>query len=358
MKKTIIYTLNILFIIVIAFLTINLLFKDQELSTIISDLDKADKGWLALGVVFSFCFVAGESVIIKYMLKMFKVKIPFLRCLKYSFIGFFYSYITPSSSGGQPAQMYYMKKDGVKLGHSTLVMLIIAIAYKAVLVVFGVVFFLGEREFVTKNVGDWMWLLIVGFVLNIAYIAGLVVIFFNPLGVRKILIKAINFLCRIHILKWKRNEAYIGRINRLADTYIEGANYVKTHFMEVVNIFILTCIQRFFLFAVTWVVYRSYGLTGTGFIGIITIQTMIAITVEMLPLPGAAGITEACFLVMFGEIFTDKFVKSGMLLSRGLTFYCILITGAVVTFTAHFLLMRRSAGEAEEVPEEKKEALK
>ena len=59
-------------------------------------------------------------------------------------------------------------------------MLVIAIAYKAVLVVLGVIFYLFEHEFVVKSVGEWMWLLIVGFVLNIAYISGLVLLFFKP----------------------------------------------------------------------------------------------------------------------------------------------------------------------------------
>lgn len=355
MKKTIGYVLNVLFIILVAYLTIDILFKDQEFSTIIADLDRANKLWLALGLVLSFFFVAGESVIIKYMLRMFKVKIPLLRCIKYSFVGFFYSYITPSSSGGQPAQMYYMKKDGIKFGHSTLIMLIIAIAYKAVLVVGGVIFLLFEYDFIVENVGNKMWLVIVGFILNIIYISGLVVLFFNPLGARKVAVKGINFLCKIKVLKRRKYDAYIARIDRLKDTYIEGANYVKTHIRAVVNIFIMTCIQRGCLFAVTWVVYKSYGLSGTSFIGIITLQTILAVAVEMLPLPGAAGITEACFIVMFSGIFGDELVKSGMLLSRGLTFYCVLIAGAVVTFIAHFIAMREPSLAAPEVQSVKPE---
>lgn len=356
MKKAVVYTLNVLFIVLIAVLTVNLLFKDKELSTIISDLDMADKGWLALGLLFTFCFVAGESVIIKYMLRLFKVKIPFPRCLKYSFVGFFYSYITPSSSGGQPAQLYYMKKDGIKLGHSTLIMLIVAIAYKAVLVVCGLAFFILERDFVVLHVGKWMWLLMIGFVLNIAYISGLLLLFFKPLWARKIAIKLVNLLCFIRLLNYKKIESYVGRINRMTDTYSEGAEYIKTHIRAVINIFLMTCVQRMSLFAVTWVVYRSYGLSGTGFIGIITIQTMIAITVEMLPLPGAAGITEACFLVMFEGIFTEQFVRSGMLLSRGITFYSVLLVGAVVTLMAHLSVIKKKKAEVPPAQNNRQEA--
>lgn len=342
MKKIIGYGMNVLFIILIAFLTLHLLLKNAELKTIISDLERADKRWLAVGALFVFCFVAGESVIIKYMLHMFGDRTPFIRCLKYSFIGFFYSYITPSASGGQPAQMYYMKKDGIKLGYSTLIMLVIAIAYKAVLVVLGVFFYLFEHDFVMDSVGDYHWLLIVGFLLNIAYITGLVLLFFKPRWARRQAIRIVFLLVKLHILRRRKLDAYIKRINRICDTYIEGSQYIKKHLRSVFNIFVMTTVQRLFLFAVSWTVYRSYGLSGTSLLAIITLQTMIAITVEMLPLPGAAGITEACFMVMFSGVFGEELVTSGMLLSRGLTFYLLLIVGAVITFIAHFIAMRRS----------------
>lgn len=335
MKKTALYIFNVLFIASIGVLTVNLLFKDRELGDILDDLSRADMGWLALGAVFSLLFVAGESVIIRYMLGMFRMKTPFRRCLKYSFIGFFYSYITPSSSGGQPAQMYYMKKDGIKLGHSSLIMVMITIAFKAVLIVLGILFFLFEREFVLENAGGYLWLLIVGFIITAAYVAGLLLLLLKPKSACRLINGAVGLLCRIGLLKGSKKQKCFARIVRLERTYTEGAEYIKSHGGAVARIFLMTCVQRFFCFAVTWTVYKSFGLSGTSFIGLVTVQTMISVTVEMLPLPGAAGITEACFMVMFGGIFGDGFVRSGLLLSRGLTFYLILLIGAAVTFTAH-----------------------
>ena len=343
MKKTAVYILNVLFIILIAVLTVNLLFRDRELSEIIDDVDRADKLWVLLGAALTFGFVAGESLIIRYMLRLFGVGISFLRCLKYSFIGFFYSYITPSSSGGQPAQIYYMKKDGIKVGHSTLIMVIVTIAYKTVLVVFGTVFFLLESGFVLEHVGGWIWLLLAGYQLNILYISALLLAFFKPLTARKLAAVIIDLLCRMHILRKKKREAYFAKLCRITDTYSESADYLKTHIRAAVKIFLMTCVQRLLLFAVSWAVYRSFGLTGTGIVGIITIQTMIALAVEMLPLPGAAGITEACFIGVFGTIFTEQYVRSGLLLSRGLTFYGVLIAGAAVTLYAHLRVIKNKA---------------
>lgn len=52
-----------------------------------------------------------------------------LRCISYSFIGFFFSGINPSATGGQPMQLYYMKKDGNKISSASVVLMTVAVIY-------------------------------------------------------------------------------------------------------------------------------------------------------------------------------------------------------------------------------------
>ncbi len=58
-------------------------------------------------------------------------------CFLFSSIGFFFSCITPSASGGQPAQIYYMRRKNIPIPVATLVLMIVTITYKAVLVLVG-----------------------------------------------------------------------------------------------------------------------------------------------------------------------------------------------------------------------------
>ena len=341
LKKNIKYILNVVFIALIGWLTLRILFYGQEPSEIISELKKADKIWLGVGVLLVLFFVSSESVIIKYMLFLFKEQIPFRRCLKYSFVGFFFGCITPSSSGGQPAQMYYMKKDGIKIGYSSLIMLVITIVYKAVQVILGVALFIIKYSFVKEHVGKLMWLLLVGFGINIAYVLLLVFVCIKPLWARKIGIKAVNRLTCWKIVKEKTNEKFVNKITRVCDNYIQGTEYMRQNIHSVINITIITFAQRMFLLAVTWIVYKAFRLSGVGFWEIIAIQTMIGISVEMLPLPGAAGVTEGCFIGMFETVFTPALVKSAMLLSRGLSFYVLLLISGAVTLFAHILNFRK-----------------
>lgn len=340
-KKILKYALNIGLILVITLFTLNLIFKDQELSEIISDLRSADPLWITIGAAAAVLFVSGESSIIHYMLRVLDQKTSFLRCLKYSFIGFFFSYITPSSTGGQPMQMYHMKKDKIKIGYSTLIMLLITIAYKSVLVLLALGFLIFNFDTVALYAGDMKWLIVLGFALNLSFIILLLLVFLKPIWARALGIKTVDLLTKLHIMKRRNKEKYTEKLIRICDTYAMGADYIKKNLWVVFNVFVMTALQRICLFSITWIIYKAYGLSGTSYIDILTIQIMIAVAVEMLPLPGAAGITEGCFLLAFTEIFTLERVKPALLISRGLNFYLILFIGAIVSFAAHILNLKR-----------------
>lgn len=340
-KKILKYALNIGLILVITLFTLNLIFKDQELSEIISDLRSADPLWITIGAAAAVLFVSGESSIIHYMLRVLDQKTSFLRCLKYSFIGFFFSYITPSSTGGQPMQMYHMKKDKIKIGYSTLIMLLITIAYKSVLVLLALGFLIFNFDTVALYAGDMKWLIVLGFALNLSFIILLLLVFLKPIWARALGIKTVDLLTKLHIMKRRNKEKYTEKLIRICDTYAMGADYIKKNLWVVFNVFVMTALQRICLFSITWIIYKAYGMSGTSYIDILTIQIMIAVAVEMLPLPGAAGITEGCFLLAFNEIFTLERVKPALLISRGLNFYLILFIGAIVSFAAHILNLKR-----------------
>jgi uncharacterized membrane protein YbhN (UPF0104 family) len=81
------------------------------------------------------------------------------------------------------------------------------------------------------------------------------------------------------------------------------------------------------------------------FIDILALQIMISVAAEMLPLPGAAGITEGCFMVVFTRICGEALVRPALLLSRGLSYYLVLTVGGIVALAAHTALTLRTRRE-------------
>lgn len=145
------YIFDIFLLALIFFLTYRLMFADQDISEIIANLFNASGKWIFAGAVLAVIYVCCEGFVIRYMLYILKQKSSVFSCLKYAFIGFFFSYITPSASGGQPAQMYYMSKDGINAGFSALIMLLITIAYKSLLMIIGAAFFIFKHDFVKAH---------------------------------------------------------------------------------------------------------------------------------------------------------------------------------------------------------------
>ena len=329
-------------ILVITFFTLHLIFREQELPEIIHDLKGADPRWIFFGACAAVSVVAGESLIIHYRLRVLDQKTSFLKCLKYSFIGFFFCYITPSSTGGQPMQMYHMKKDKIKIGYSTLIMLMITIAYKSVLVLMALGFLAFNFDTVAQHAGDMKWLIVLGFVLNMSFISALILVFIKPIWARAIGIRTVDILTKLRVMKRRHKEKYTEKIIRICDTYAMGADYIKRNLWVVLNVFLITAAQRICLASITWIVYRAYGIGSTSFVDILTLQIMIGVAVEMLPLPGAAGITEGCFLLAFTDIFGLELVKPALLISRGLTFYLILLLGGIVVFTVYCAGMKKN----------------
>lgn len=341
MKNNRKYIFDIALLVVIFLLTYRLMFRGQDISEVMDNLFRASGKWILAGAVSAIVYVCCEGVVICYMLHILKQETRIFSCLKYAFIGFFFSYITPSASGGQPAQMYYMGKDGINPGFSGLIMLIITIAYKSMLMVIGAVLFVFKYDFVKTHTSGICGLMILGVFLNAAFIALLVLMLGKSEFMRRAGLHIVSFFGGKGMIKSRGNEKLRKKINVVCDNYSAGAKYLKRTPKSMAVIFLITAVERILLLAVTWAVYHSFGLCGSSFSDIIALQSMIGIAVEMLPLPGAAGITESCFLHVFKNIFTDALVRPALLASRGLSFYLILVIGAAITFVTQINVLDR-----------------
>lgn len=123
--------------------------------------------WLIPGVICVVVFIWGESIIIFYMMRTLGIKLKKWTCFLFSSVGFFFSCITPSATGGQPAQIYYMKKEKIPIPVSTLVLMIVTITYKLVLVVIGVTLTILGQSFIKAHLYQVRYVFYLGTALNV-----------------------------------------------------------------------------------------------------------------------------------------------------------------------------------------------
>lgn len=331
--------LNALFLLSVFALTIWAVFRDQDLGQIAECLAMADWRFLPPAVACVVLFIIGESAIILYLLRTLGTKARFGHCCLYSFIGFFYSCITPSASGGQPMQVIAMRKDDVPVAVSTVVLAIVTITYKLVLVVIGCLVMLLRPPGIMSYLEGVEGLVYLGLALNVGAIAILLLLVFKPSIVRSCAKAVLGWVSRIR--PFRNPDKINAKLGSMMNQYAGTADYYREHKLVMINVFVLTFVQRAFLFLVTWLTYKAFGLSGERLFTIVTLQGMISVVVDMLPLPGGMGISETLFLQIFLPIFGSELVLPGMIISRGVSYYTQLLLSAVMTVAASFILRKR-----------------
>ena len=313
-------------------------FHGEDLSSMMDAIHRADKRWLVPGIALVAFFIWGESIIIWYMMRSSGICLKKRTCFLFSSVGFFFSCITPSASGGQPMQIYYMKKEKISIPVSTVILMIVTITYKLVLVVIGVGIAIFGRGFLHKYLEGILPVFYLGLALNIFCVTFMTILVFHPLLAKAILVKGMKLLERLHLMKKK--EGRLKKLEDSMDTYRNTAAYLKNNPFVIVKVIGITFIQRMALFAVTWFVYQAFGLHGTGFWEILFLQAVISVSVDMLPLPGGMGISETLFLNIFSPVFGGLLLP-GMVLSRGLGYYGELLISAVFTVVAQLTIGKK-----------------
>ncbi len=333
---------NTLFFIAVFALTVWAVLYGADLKMLMQYLSSVRFVYILPSVLFVLGFILSESLIFFYLFRALGLPARLSRCCLYSFIGFFYCCITPSASGGQPMQLIYMRKDRLPVGPATVVLAIVTIVYKLVLVLLGVAVMAIRPPAVMQYLQPIEIIVYIGLVLNVAFIALLLLLVFNPTAVRTVANWIFNL---IHSIRPFRNlEARKRWLEELIGQYQGAADFYRSHKGIMVNVLLITFVQRFLLFAVTWMVYLSFGLSGHSMPLLATLQGMISVAVDMLPLPGGMGVSEALFLQVFEPIFGAELALPGMILSRGISFYSQLLISAVMTVVAVFLYKRKKAG--------------
>lgn len=330
---------NLLFLMVIFLATLWSVFRGEDIHQMFSSLGKVSKAFLIPSLLCVLLFILGESVVIFLLMSSLKTKISFSHCCLYSFIGFFYSCITPSASGGQPMQVIAMHKDRIPVAVSSVVLAIVTITYKMVLVLLGTAVLLFRPPSIMHYLKPVEELVLLGIFLNIACIAALLLLVFDPNAVHRIGKGFFSLMNHFHWLKHPEKQEQ--RLNRIIQQYQGTANFYRSNKSLIFRVFFITLLQRCCLFLITWLVYRSFGLSGHSLPLILTLQGMISVAADMLPLPGGMGVSENIFLKIFYPIFGEAFLLPGMVLSRGISYYTQLIISAIMTVFASFVIKEK-----------------
>lgn len=322
-------------------LTMFLLLRNQPVAQLAGILSGIRKRYVFLGLGLMFVFVGCEAMCSKLILGRLGHPLPYRRCLGFSFVGFYVSSITPSATGGQPAQIYYMSKNGVPAAHGALNMMMIAVCYQATVLVYAGLAAVLQPGLITDMGAGMGALLLFGALVMLTLTAGMLCFMFLPNAARKLMGGLLNLGARLRVVRDRAAAAE--KLDAQMEEYRAGAECFKRNAGLAPALLGLNFLQLTALFLVPFVVYKAFGLSGQGMFALVGAQALLTLATSSLPLPGAVGATEGGFLRVFGLFFGAGLVTPAVLVSRGISFYSFLLLSAVVSLAVHFNTKRRNA---------------
>lgn len=329
-----------IFCILLIIITFYLLLRNSEINQLLATIRDANHVYLTFGLILMLLFVIFEAFSIKILLKSFSYRPSFWKCLKYSFIGCYFNSITPTS-GLQPAQIYYMKKDGIEIWESSLSILIITISHQIGMILLSIIMFSVRMSLISNNLGILKYFVVFGAVFNSFLIVIFICVAFQNNFLKRIFNSSIKLLSKFKIIK--NPDDAINKAEIQLCEYKKGADHLRKSPRILLWVLAQRLMQILSRLSVAFVVYKAFGLSGYGYLDIIALQTILALAVESLPLPGAIGASEAGFLAVNKIIFGADKLLPAMLLSRGISFYAMLIISGVVTLGAQLYAGRHPA---------------
>ncbi len=320
-------------IVVLLAITVWFLLKNQELPELLPLLHNLHLGYLLVGVGVMLCFFGMEAVSLHTLLGAFHYYPGFWRCYNYSLINFYFSAITPGCCGGQPSQMYYMKRDGIELGSSSLAVLLFNIAYHISAMVIVVAALLWGGRALLADLGMIKYLLLYGVAAQLLCVVAYGTAVFSPKLAPTIVRKLVGFLAKIRLVK--DQQAVLTKTASQVEQYQRGVAYIKANPAMLAKLLVLTTLHLLALYSIPFWIYKALGLTGQSFLMIVAIQTALTLALESLPIPGGVGVAEGSFVLIYGRIFGPGLVLPALLLCRGLNYYCGLLVGGLASAYAH-----------------------
>lgn len=316
---------NLIVFVLLIFLTFYLIFKDQNVLEILNIAVNVKKRYIVVAIIAMCLYLLGETINITRILKELGEESTFLRNIKYTLIGFFFSSITPAASGGQPMEIYYMHKEKIAVANSTLALLVHLTSFQIVTIALGIVSTILHFEIVKSGL---IYLVIVGILLNSTALTLLAISIFSKRlskGLINFAVKLLKFF-RISNIEKKQES-----LEKELEKYQESAVYIKEHKKLMIRTIATTFIQVIIYYSIPYWVYLAFGFTGYNFFQIVTLQAMLYATVSGIPSPGAVGVSEGAFIEIFKGVFPATMMNSAILLSRGTSFYLFVIISAIIT---------------------------
>ena len=306
--------------------------------------------WIVVALFTELVFMLFEASVIYMFIRDDFPRFRFIDAVKVALMGLFWCAVTPSSTGGQPMQVYLLHSMNVPVGYSSSRLIQKFMVYQVILTLINIVsVFLNIGTILSQpnnNIRLIIVLLALGFITQIGVTVMFLIFSFSEKLARKLVMFITKALNKIRIVK--NVDKKIAGIEKQLESFHSSNRDIYKKPKLLLKVSVLTFCEFIAMFLVSYFIYRALGFNEAGPSQIISCQAIVNLVSGMIPIPGASGAAELSFTVFFGPFFIHGTLKSAALIWRFINYY------AVVFFTAPFAYF--SKGRTDEAKMAEKES--
>lgn len=245
-------------------------------------------------------------------------------------LGKYYDNITPAAVGGQPFQIYYMRKNSnLPNGVSTSIPVFGMISGQIGFIIIAVFCFLFGS--ITINNAVLIGTACFGLLFYAFWPIIVMIATFLPKATTELITLFVKFLAKIHLVK---NETVVAKkaeleINEYAMCVRKILRtrglFLKTVLMSVIFNTLISMIPFFVL--------TAFG-GAVDFLPCFVTTVAVTSAVYFVPTPGNAGAAEGTFFIVFSAL-SSGYVFWAMLVWRFFSYYAYIIMGPIIYFRMH-----------------------
>lgn len=283
--------------------------------------------WLLFALLLVLVYWCLKSLVIYYCALKLDNNYSLKKAFKLFLDTQFFNAVTPFSTGGQPYQIYRLRKQGFSIEKGTNIVIQDFIVYQIALILLGTIAVISNNLLGLYPSDVFLKKLVVlGYLINVLVIGVLFILAFNRKGNKFILNLFIKIGAKLKIIKNKN--AFLERSNQIIFEFHENAVILmksKWHFIKIIliNFIALIC-----LYLVPFALIIGLGETIDPFVAVMT-SAYVMLIGSFVPIPGGSGGLEFGFVSFFGFFIVGAKLSSIMIVWRLLTYYFGLFVGAI-----------------------------
>ena len=238
--------------------------------------------------------------------------------------------ITPGASGGQVAQGYIFRKQGIPVASSVGILWLDFIVYQATMTIYVLALIILRFNYFYSNFSKLFLVVLAGFAVSSGIIVFLFFIANSPKFYTWLTTNGLKLAHKLHIVK--DIDQALDSLDKALYQFTKEIVVLRNHKSMILKLSLSVVLRLTIYYSIPFFCAKALNIP-VGYdrlIDIIALSSYVAMINAFLPMPGSAGGTEATFILMFSTIFTRTDAASIMFLWRSITFYQTLIIGSLV----------------------------